>query len=87
MAILGLIAHPKASQFTSVMFTELSRLSLSLKDFLSIFEFAQSHSCDLICLKTEIDTTSPYQGLVTKILMVFAEFEREMSSRRTSQNA
>ena len=71
----------------TVMFTELSRLSRSLKDFLNIFEFAQRHSCDLVCLKTEIDTTSPYQSLVTKILMVFAEFEREMTSRRTAPNA
>ncbi len=71
----------------TVMFTELSRLSRSLKDFLNIFEFAQRHSCDLVCLKTEIDTTSPYQGLVTKILIVFSEFEREMTSRRTAINA
>jgi site-specific DNA recombinase len=40
-----------------------------------------------VCLKTEIDTTSPYQGLVTKILIVFSEFEREMTSRRTAINA
>jgi len=71
----------------TVMFTELSRLSRSLKDFLNIFEFAQKHHCDLVCLKTDIDTTSPYKSLITKILMVFAEFEREMTSRRTSQNA
>ena len=71
----------------TVMFTELSRLSRSLKDFLNIFEFAQRHACDLVCLKTEIDTTSPYQGLVTKILIVFSEFEREMTSRRTAINA
>jgi DNA invertase Pin-like site-specific DNA recombinase len=70
----------------TVMFTELSRLSRSLKDFLNIFEFVRRHNCDLICLKTNIDTTSPYQELVTKILMVFAEFEREMTSRRTSLN-
>jgi DNA invertase Pin-like site-specific DNA recombinase len=71
----------------TVMFTELSRLSRSLKDFLNIFEFAQRHACDLVRLKTEIDTTSPYQGLVTKILIVFSEFEREMTSRRTAINA
>lgn len=74
-------------QINTVMFTELSRLSRSLKDFLSIFEFAQAHDCDLICLKTDIDTTSPYKNLITKILMVFAEFEREMTSQRTSSNA
>ena len=71
----------------AVMFTDLSRLSRSLKDFLNIFEFAQKNRCDLVCLKTEIDTTSPYKSLITKILMIFAEFEREMTSRRTAINA
>jgi site-specific DNA recombinase len=74
-------------KINAVMFTELSRLSRSLKDFLNIFEFAQKHECGLICLKTEIDTTSPYKSLITKILMIFAEFEREMTSRRTAINA
>jgi len=41
----------------------------------------------LICLKTDIDTTSPYKNLITKILMVFGEFEREMTSQRTAINA
>jgi len=58
----------------TVMFTELSRLSRSLKDFLNIFEFAQKHQCDLVCLKTDIDTTSPYKNLITKILMIFADY-------------
>ncbi|PIV42071.1 MAG: hypothetical protein COS27_08120, partial [Nitrospirae bacterium CG02_land_8_20_14_3_00_41_53] len=71
----------------TIMFTELSRLSRSLKDFLHIFEWTQKYSCDLICLKTDIDTTSPYKNLITKILMVFGEFEREMTSQRTSINA
>ena len=71
------------ARIDTVMFTELSRLSRSLNNFLNIFEFAQRHSWDLVCLKTEIDTTFPYQSLVTKILMVFAEFEREITSRRT----
>jgi site-specific DNA recombinase len=86
-AFRRLMQDIELGRIDTVMFTELSRLSRSLKDFLSIFEFAQTHGADLICLKTEIDTTSPYQELVTKILMVFAEFEREMTSRRTSQNA
>ncbi|MCD6412864.1 MAG: recombinase family protein [Elusimicrobia bacterium] len=71
----------------TIMFTELSRFSRSLKDFLNIFEFTQKYNCDLICLKTDIDTTSPYKNLITKILMVFGEFEREMTSQRTSINA
>jgi len=86
-AFQRLMRDIELGRIDTVMFTELSRLSRSLKDFLNIFEFAQRHACDLVCLKTEIDTTSPYQGLVTKILIVFSEFEREMTSRRTAINA
>jgi DNA invertase Pin-like site-specific DNA recombinase len=86
-AFQRLMRDIELDRIDTVMFTELSRLSRSLKDFLNIFEFAQRHACDLVCLKTEIDTTSPYQGLVTKILIVFSEFEREMTSRRTAINA
>jgi len=63
--------------FEERLFNELSRLCRFLKDFLNIFEFAQLHGCDLVCHKTEINTTSPYRGLVTRILMVFSEFECE----------
>ena len=71
----------------AIFFTELSRLSRSLKDFLHIFEFTQEHGCDLVCLKTEIDTTSPFSNLVVRILMVFAEFEREITADRIKRNA
>ena len=74
-------------RITAIMFTDLSRFSRSLRDFLNIFEFVSSKNCDLICLKTEIDTTSPYSALVTKILMIFAEFEREVTGDRVKQNA
>ena len=86
-AFLRMVQDVELGRIDTVMFTELSRLSRSLKDFLNIFEFAQKHQCDLICLKTDIDTTSPYKALITKILMIFAEFEREMTSQRTSANA
>ncbi len=86
-AFQRLMGDIERGRVNTVLFTELSRLSRSLKDFLNIFEFTQRHGCDLVCLKTEIDTTSPYQGLVTKILVVFSEFEREMTSRRTALHA
>jgi site-specific DNA recombinase len=82
-----LLADVENGTVNAIFFTELSRLSRSLRDFLNIFEFTQEHKCDLICLKTEIDTTSPFSNLVVKILMVFAEFEREMTAERTRRNA
>jgi len=82
-----LLADVERGAIDAIFFTELSRLSRSLKDFLGIFEFTQQHNCDLVCLKTEIDTTSPFSNLVVRILMVFAEFEREMTADRISRNA
>ena len=81
-AFRRLMRDIELGRIDTVMFTELSRLSRSLKDFLSIFEFAQVHGADLVCLKTEIDTTSPYQELVTKILMVFCQATSMLTPRR-----
>ena len=77
----------KLGRIDTVTFTESSRLSRCLKDFLNIFELSQRRAGDLVCLKTEIDTISAYQRLVTKILVVFSEFEREMTSPRTAITA
>lgn len=55
-AFQRLMRDIELGKIDTVLFTELSRLSRSLKDFLNIFEFAQRHACDLVCLKTEIDT-------------------------------
>jgi site-specific DNA recombinase len=52
-----LMADIERGVVDAVFFTELSRLSRSLRDFIHIFEFSQEHGCDLVCLKTEIDTT------------------------------
>lgn len=82
-----LLADVERGAVDAIFFTELSRLSRSLKDFLNIFEFTQDHNCDLVCLKTEIDTTSPFSNLVVRILMVFAEFEREITADRIRRNA
>lgn len=82
-----LLADVERGAIDAIFFTELSRLSRSLKDFLGIFEFTQQHNCDLVCLKTEIDTTSPFSNLVVRILMVFAEFERDMTADRIRRNA
>ncbi len=57
-----------------ILLAELEKRNLQNKDWGELIE-------------TDIDTTSPYKNLITKILMVFGEFEREMTSQRTSINA
>ncbi|MBE7439224.1 MAG: recombinase family protein [Spirochaetales bacterium] len=41
-----LLADVERGAIDAIFFTELSRLSRSLKDFLGIFEFTQQHNCD-----------------------------------------
>jgi hypothetical protein len=44
----------------AIIFTGLSRLTLSLKEFLTIFMVSIKNNFDTLCLVTEIDTTFPW---------------------------
>jgi len=70
----------------TVLCTELSRISRSVLDFLKILEFFTGHNIEFIVLKQNIDTTTPFGKVVFTILVALAEFEREMTGQRTSEN-
>ena len=66
-----------------LLFTELSRVSRSLRDFLVLHDYFEEKGVKWISLKERFDTTSPHGWLVTMILMALAQFERETTSLRT----
>jgi site-specific DNA recombinase len=70
----------------TVLCTELSRISRSVLDFLKILEFFERYNIEFIVLKQNIDTTTPFGKVVFTILVALAEFEREMTGQRTSEN-
>ena len=71
---------------TLVIFTELSRVSRSLRDFLQITDEWRERDVEFVSLRENFDTTSPHGNLIVTILMVLYQFEREQTALRTRLN-
>lgn len=63
----------------------LDRISRSLTDFVDILNTLKKHNVKFISSQESFDTSSPYGEMIVKILMVFAEFERQSIISRVTQ--
>jgi site-specific DNA recombinase len=52
-------------------------------DFLQFVEFLADQDVEFVCLKQQVDTTSPHGKLLLTMLIALAQFEREMTCERT----
>lgn len=62
---------------------KLDRLSRSVGDFAAILALSQSEGWELDVCDLGVDTTTPSGKMVAQIMMVLAEWEREMIADRT----
>jgi DNA invertase Pin-like site-specific DNA recombinase len=62
----------------------LSRLARSTKDMLGIADRLEHARADLVSLTEKIDTSSAAGKMVFRVLSVLAEFERDLTSERTT---
>ena len=62
---------------------KLERLSLSLKDVLTLMEAVEKTGAGFLRLTEAVDTTSPAGRMMLQIVGSFAEFERAMLRERT----
>ncbi len=62
----------------------LSRLARSTKDCIAIAERMDKAGADLVSLSERIDTTTAAGKMIFRLLAVFAEFERDLVSERTT---
>lgn len=76
----------RAGTIDTVVCTELSRISRSVIDFLSFARFLQDYKANLLCLKQQFDSTNAAGRMMITILVAFAEWERESTAERTSEN-
>ena len=78
-----LFADIRSGRVNTVMFTALSRLCRSVRDFLQFVAFLEEHGANFISLKEDYDTTSAHGRLIVTTIMALAQFEREQTAERT----
>jgi DNA invertase Pin-like site-specific DNA recombinase len=69
--------------FDAVFVTKLDRLSRSMHDWCAINERMDECHVALVCTTQKIDTSTPMGRFFRDLLMLFAQFEREMIAERT----
>src|SRR6266540_1593620 len=67
----------------TVCCTAFARVSRSVKDFLSFFEFLTEHDAEFVSLKENCDTTSAMGRFMITMFAAVAQLEREQVSERT----
>lgn len=68
-----------------VIVYRLDRISRSLADFVDILNTLKQYNVKFVSSQESFDTSSPYGEMIVKILMVFAEFERQSIIARVTQ--
>ena len=71
-------------QITKVIVYRLDRISRSLSDFVSIMEQFKKFNVAFVSSQESFDTSTSYGEMITKLLMVFAEFERQSIIERVT---
>ncbi len=72
-----------AGKIDIVICFKLDRVTRSLPDFIELWQLFEEHDVNVISLREQFDTTSPTGRAMLKLIMVFAELEREMTAERT----
>lgn len=75
----------ESSKFDLVVSTRLDRISRSIRDFQNLIEILDEKGVAINFANEEIDTSTLMGKAMRNILMVFAEFESDMNSKRTRE--
>jgi DNA invertase Pin-like site-specific DNA recombinase len=82
-ALQEMLASVNAGQVDLVMVTRLDRLSRSLLDFYELHRAFETRGVQFVSLNETFDTSSPVGRAMLKLVLVFAELEREQTADRT----
>jgi len=74
----------EAGRINTVVVQKIDRITRSLRDFFELWEFFEKHGVQFISLHEKFDTTSAVGRAMLKLILVFAELEREQTSERTA---
>ena len=82
-ALERLLDDVGAGKIDAVVVYKLDRISRSILDFARIIDHLKKHDCAFISLSQQFDTSTPEGKLHMNIVLMFAEYERELISART----
>ena len=73
----------KLGKIDTIVVKKIDRLSRSLMDFEKTISFFEEHNINLISIHENFDTSSAMGRAVIRIIVTFAQLEREQTSERT----
>ena len=81
------LSNGKVGQWDVLVVAKLDRVSRSLMDFASLLEWCQDHGKVLVSVSEGLDFGTPTGQFIGKILVLFAEWERQTMRERRSDAA
>lgn len=80
-----LLSDMRLGKFEAIVCYKLDRIGRSLKHLLNLFEEFENRKIGFVSLSQNIDTHTPEGRMFLKMLMVLAEYERELIISRTME--
>ena len=79
-----MMADVKSGKVDTVIVYKIDRITRSLRDFFTLWETFESLNVQFVSLHEKFDTTTAVGRAMLKIILVFAELEREQTGERTA---
>lgn len=81
-AYQDMMARVRAREFTHLLVWKLDRISRNLMDFTKMYEELKDYNITFISKNEQFDTSTAMGEAMLKIILVFAELERQLTSER-----
>ena len=83
-AFLRMMKKIRAGEISHVVVYKIDRISRNLVDFSVMYDEFKEHRVTFISLNEQFDTSSAVGEAILKIILVFAELERKLTSERVT---
>ena len=74
----------RAGEFSHIIVWKVDRISRNLLDFAAMYQELKAHKVTFISMNEQFDTSSAIGEAMLKIILIFAELERNMTSERVT---